>query len=274
MDRKVIIVLVMAVFAIMQLGSVPLAQASGTSLNSAEPYNTVLTNMVQRGLLDYCAQFGHFPQDAGELEAGGFTPYLLPANAPVNLMLEGGKAHVDTNGNEVYMGGCYLPADWQIFVRQPSPNLVEYEEMYVSVDGDPGNREYQEFETPSFPGAQWLAAGYSWPEVEQALRVDRIVKLAIHGIYYYSSENGNLPGSLADLEAYLGYERNQLAWQGVTECFSADEALSMPGGLYIGWDGGDFVIRANYGTTLFSETYKQSDSGDWVTSEKSGYAYY
>jgi hypothetical protein len=211
------------------------------------PNAAVFMQMARRGIVDYTARNGAFPPGLQALQDGGYTAYLFPTNWRPGYEQTADQVRLNLYGHPVYVAGHSVKTS-NITVVRPQPGLYHdvARDFPDTSSGRVVNRQGVD-RVWNFPGAQWLAAGKSWSEVDRALRFERI---AIHlnwMTYEFNQANRAMPDDLRELETYLGTERNALGWQGVTEVGSLAAVAWEPGNLFVGWDHNGWVVSMNLG---------------------------
>jgi hypothetical protein len=190
---------------------------------------------------------------------------LFPTNWRPLYEVRGSTAHVGTYGQPVYFAGQSVKT-YDITVTAPGPGLYhdiasdKPDTSSGAVRHLPGTERVWHF-----PGAEWLAAGHSWNEVERALRGDRIATHLNWLTFEYNRAFGTMPADLHDLEAYQGTQRDPLCWQGVTEVGSLATVSWQTGNLYVGWDHGAWVISINEGLAVNTRRWQPGTQGYYTS---------
>jgi hypothetical protein len=259
------IVLSMLLVAVGCLPAVsPVHAESQVVLARDHPNAAVFMQMARRGILDYTARNGSFPAGLQALQDAGYTAYLFPINWRPGYEIAGNEARVNLHGHPVYIAGQSVKTS-NIAVVRPRPGLY-HDQTQDFPDTSTGAVVNRPGVTRvwHFPGANWLAEGKPWPEVDRALQFERI---AIHlnwMTYEYNQAHNAMPTTVHDLEAYQGTERNSLGWRGVTEVSTLATVAWEPGNLYAGWDRNAWVVSMNLG-------WGRIDTQRWVPGDRGYY---
>jgi hypothetical protein len=178
----------------------------------------------------------------------GYLPYQLPVGCVLDYWIEGEIARVSSNGNPQYVGKDQVDSlDVKIKLKDTSTTTQKTVGHYVESGGE---MVWQESEKVVYqhPGARWLDQEFTMPEVGQALAIGRISVILGWALTDFAEFYGRVPADLAELEAFIGVERNAAAWADVVVADTPAAALNTVGGLYAGAsDGNSFRIVANMG---------------------------
>lgn len=74
-----------------------------------------------------------------------------------------------------------------------------------------------------------------------------------------------MPADLAELEEYVGLERNPAGWEGITLVSFHGEVEYSAGNLFIGWIDDDWVVSCNLGPETVSHRFWRNSEGNWVS---------
>jgi hypothetical protein len=250
----------------------PLAAHSGSagSLAAEHPDAAVFRQMARRGGCDFAAQVGRLPRSLGEIQDGGYSAYLFPTNWQPDFRPDEQRLVIGCLGHPAYFAGEFARS-YDVVVTLPHPGLYEDVPRATPMAAAGAGRSQIVERHWNFPGAQWLYAGLGWGEVEAALRRQRVLTHLNWMTYEYDRGLGQMPQSLADLEDYLGTQRNPLCWQGIQEVAGPEAVDWQPGNLFVGWDHGAWLVSINLGPA--SETWRWVPGRDGHYSPGRGLAY-
>lgn len=228
------------------------------------PYASLFMQMARRAAADYSARYMAFAPSIQAMVDEGYTAYLFPAGSNLSYDIYGDKVVITSNGMDSFTLGQVTPS-YDVGVRLVDGSLFELVELpkHEIVDGEAVYVGTETYHVWNFRGAEWLDQGYSWSEVESALRLDRIATHLAWAGGDYVAVYGAPPINLAELEAFVGTARNAPCWQDVQivdDIYAVDYS---PMSLFAGWDGGEWIIKANVGPELLMTRFYLSDEGDW-----------
>jgi hypothetical protein len=230
------------------------AQANETVLSRDYPYSVVFMQMLIVGLGDYAVANHQYPADLAQLEQSGFLPYTLAPQTAVEYATDGVSARFSSPGDEATIGGTPLGPFTQEIRELPSPDLYQIGQIPVPEPGPDGELTtvLRERKVWNWRGAEWLDAGYSWDNVALGLKASRLRIMLYWATYdYTATSNGQLPRDFAELEEYIGLQRNPAGWTGLTLVNSIDELSLYPGTIFVGYDyQGDWRVSANLGPKI------------------------
>lgn len=226
------------------------------SLAADHPEAAIFRQMARRGALDFAASGGRLPASLSEIQDNGFSAYLFPTNWRPEFQHNGNSLTIASFGRPSFLSGRYVNG-YDINVDLPPGGLFVDAQVPAAIHGVPMSQREMVIERRwSFPGAQWLHAGYGNREVALALRAER---LSIHLnflTYEFQATMGRMPQSLDELERFCGTERNSLGWEGLNEVSVLSDVGWQPGSFFIGWDHNDWVISMNLGPEVSTQRWK------------------
>ena len=239
----------------------------GFILAEEHPEAYFFIKMIQAGSIDYAVVNRSFAADVEDVETAGFVPYLAPNRNLIGYGVKGKTLELVGLDRPIYVAGRALP-EGRWTVEFPPTMLFFMHRMPKELGG--GMQK-----TYNFRGAEFLEQGYSLEETGVFIRRDLLLNTLVWSMLEYMSvvdgaqvDTWSPPADFAELESFIGAERNPAFWSHVQEVPTIQEVESAPGNFFAGYSVGHrkWVIRMNLGPEVREWPFLWSDKeGSWMS---------
>jgi hypothetical protein len=222
------------------------------------PSAAIFVQMFARGGLDYFVSQRNVPASLAQIEQNGSTPYAAPSQASYVLNIVDSKKLYVNSTTPVWDDGQALP-NQKYGMGLPEKGLF----AVTNLPPDDIGKGYK-FKGYLFPGAEYLESGVSleeFPAVQRRMHLNNFIARVTHT---FILEVGRTPYDFAELEHYIGTERNPAGWQGIQVVSSRGQVEATPGNFYFGPVSGNLYQAAiNLGPEVEVYDFRREGSGPW-----------
>lgn len=238
------------------------ARSSDVVLAKDYPFSQVFMQMIITAVGDYAVEHRCFPDSIKALLDAGFIPYSSPP--VVGYSSTGTTAKLTSKGQPVIIGGQPTDELSHEWLKLPKEGLYHLGQVPMPEQGEGGKQVIvlREQKIWHWRGAEWVDSGYSWGDVSLGLKASRLRLVLYWATYDYMTSTGRLPKDFAELEEYIGLQRNPAGWSDLTLVSSVDELNLYPGTVFVGYDyQGNWRVSANLGPKIQETIWSWGDGG-------------
>ena len=265
--KHLVLILAITIYSVLSIsGCTMVARKAQTGQANSQADNPLTSAMMlHRAADDYSGIEKALPTSVEQLLAEGYLPYSMPGSTTIGFEVvdsANGKGVVTSDGVDCYnAAGSVGPVEAEVMV--PMSDFVSKEVHRFVQDGSNLESESETAKIATWEGAKWVEQGQSSGAIRTAMRTERLRLFLVFNADDIIEATGSPPSDMATLETYIGLQKSEEGWNGITMVPSLEEVSESPGNLFVGWDSGTFSIAANLGIETRQCSWKALPDGGY-----------